>query len=168
MQYPETMTETPKCPNAQMPATRELSPHEVRECIAGAHQFFDEADLPLNLKPEVFVKNWEDAIKSGRGVILAIFDGDKPAAGLGAILSPEMNSDDLVAMECWWHVQKPYRSLGYGQRLLDAYEQWAEKSGAVNAFMIHLIELQPEKLGALYEARGYRRVEVVYVKGIHK
>lgn len=146
------------------PVIRELSADEVRACLAGAHQFFDEADLPVELKPEVFIRNWQDIIDSKRGAIMAMFDGEKPVAGLGAVLAPDLNSNTMMAIECWWHVQKPYRSLGYGQKLLDAYEDWAKDQGATRICMVHLVKLQPEKLGSLFESRGYSKVEVNYVK----
>lgn len=156
-----------ECMKADMPSEptmRPLSPDEVSTCLDGASQFFDEAELPMDLVPHLFVENWRNKIEEDRGVIIGLFDGDTIVGGLGAVKCPEINSGEMMAVECWWHVQKPYRSRGWGLRLLDAYERWARKIGAKKVCMIHLVNLQPEKLGALYESRGYRKVEVNYIK----
>lgn len=67
-------------------------------------------------------------------------------------------SGQPIASELVWWVEPEARGT-VGIRLLDAFETWAKKRGATG---IQMIAPESSSIGALYERRGYRRVETLY------
>jgi GNAT superfamily N-acetyltransferase len=135
----------------QLPALARLGP-----------DFYRESGLPGRFVPEIFVAKWTAFLGLGVGFILGLFQGDEIMGGFGAIVSDDFNDGATVASECFWFVKPEARGRGF--ELLLAYEQEARRRGAVRCSMIHLRGLQPERLGQLYEKRGYRAVETAYMK----
>lgn len=142
---------------------RPLQPDEVHLCVEGGKNFFDEGKIPGGFVPVEFCQKWTKLLAAGHSVILGSFNeaGDITGA-LGAVLCPSLTSGKLMAVESFWFVIPQYR--GHGIRLLDAFEKWGESRGATMLCMIHLSNLQPDALKSLYERRGYREIEVNYLK----
>ncbi len=125
-------------------------------------QFYAEGKLPGKFVPEVFAAKWTELMELGMGFILGLFDGPKLAGVFGAVVAGDVNDGEMTANEMFWFVRP--ESRGRGLSLMSAYEAEARKRGAKRCSMIHLLELQPEKLADLYERRGYRAVETAYHK----
>lgn len=143
---------------------RQLNPAELPICADAGLQFFKEGKLPGEFVPACFIRNWSRLIGSGQGVIIADIVGKELRGGLGAILCPDLNNDELIACESFWYVLQNHR--GQGARLLFAYERWARERGAKRIAMVHLELLQPGILGPLYERLGYRKIETNYLKDL--
>ena len=81
---------------------------------------------------------------------------------LGGVVAPIYFGGGVVAQELFWFADKG------GRELLDAFEQWAEDKGASGALMISLAidEKTDERMGKIYERRGYRLRERNYYKGL--
>ena len=141
---------------------RALTVSELTEVSLLGPAFFSEGKLPGRFVPEVFAAKWGLLIGQGIGFILGLFREDRLVGAFGGIISEDLNDGDPVANECFWFVKPEARGRGF--ELLLAYEEEARKRGAVRCSMIHLLSLQPEKLGELYERRGYRAVETSYFK----
>lgn len=120
--------------------------------------------MPGGFEPDHFVKKWNEILDGGTGVILASFKENTITGAIGAVLTQHLFSSKMMAVECFWYVLPEHR--GDGIRLLKAFEEWAVKAGAELLAMIHLLSLQPEKLGSLYRRMGYHPVEVNYLKEI--
>ena len=81
---------------------------------------------------------------------------------LGGVVAPIYFGGGVVAQELFWFADKG------GRELLDAFEQWADDKGASGVLMISLAidEKTDERMGKIYERRGYRLRERNYYKGL--
>lgn len=146
---------------------RELDKDELRLCIEGGQSFFAEGEMPGGFDAEYFCSHWGRLIEAGRAMIVGSFDGEYNICGaLGAVVGPGMFSPITMAVEGFWYVLPEHRDGKHGLQLLSWFEGWAKRKGAGYAAMIHLMKLQPERLGDLYERRGYALVEKHYVKAL--
>lgn len=144
---------------------RALTVSELPEAALMGPEFFAEGKLPGRFVPDIFVGKWTSLIDGGIGFILGLFRDGKLSGAFGGIVAEDLNDGDLVANECFWFVTPEARGRGF--ELLLAYEEEARKRGAKRCSMIHLLSLQPEKLGELYERRGYRAIETSYFKELN-
>lgn len=141
---------------------KSIQPNELEILSRLGPEFYQEANLPGRFVPEVFVHRWGQIIASGVGRIFAFFIDGTPIGAIGIIISNDINDDARVAQEAFWFVEKSHRKVGL--KLFHHAENYARNSGCKRMAMIHLVNLQPEKLGALYERMGYSLVEHSYHK----
>lgn len=141
---------------------RTLTASELPEAALMGPAFFAEGKLPGSFVPAIFVTKWSWLIENGLGFIIGLFRDGALTGAFGGIVTEDLNDGALVANECFWFVKPEARGRGF--ELLLAYEEEARKRGAARCSMIHLINLQPEKLAEIYKRRGYRAVETSYFK----
>lgn len=141
---------------------RQLTADEVPLTLEGAHEFYTASKMPGVFNDDVYIKTWSSIIASNRGTILIDVEGDKIIGAIAGVLSPNMFTGDMMAIECFWFVFPEHR--GHGIRLLKAYEYWAASRDVKLVCMVHLKGLQPESLKALYERMGYHEIETNYLK----
>lgn len=136
---------------------------ELAELAKLGKSFYEEGKLPGGFNEGMFVENWLKFLALNLGAIFALECGGFRGA-LGAFCIPDSNDGELVGTEAFWWVSPEAR--GNGLRLLNRFESWATERGAKRLIMVHLSGLMPEKIGTLYERRGYSPVEVHYVKSV--
>ncbi len=143
---------------------RPVEVFELPALVQGGHEFFADSKAPGGaFEPDYFCQSWGRLMTEGRGRIFGLYQDDGMIIGaLAAVIGPDPNVPIIVATECFWFVRSPWR--GKGIKLLDAFEAWADERGAHLKAMIHLVELQPEKLMNLYVHRGYREFERHFIK----
>lgn len=139
-----------------------LQPNELESIARLGPQFWKEGNLPGRFIPEVFVRRWSQLISTGLGRIFAFFENGVPVGVIGLIISNDINDDARTAQEAFWFVEESHRKVGL--KLFYHAEKYARNSGCQRMAMIHLVNLQPDKLGAFYERMGYRVVEHAYHK----
>ena len=84
----------------------------------------------------------------------------EPATGMiGGIIYPHYFNDEVIAQELFWWVSPLHR--GSGIKLLNAFEEWAEKRGADKVMMI---SLEKNDVSRIYTKRGYSALEHTYEK----
>lgn len=127
-------------------------------------QFFVEGSLPGKFVPEIFINNWRSLIQNEMGILFGIEKDRQIVGALGAVIFPDPNDGKLVATEMFWFVDKGHRGCGLG--LLDAFESWAKTAGVDRTILVHLENLTPRALERVYRSRGYRPIEVHYLKEI--
>jgi GNAT superfamily N-acetyltransferase len=107
--------------------------------------FSDEATLEMLQR----ITDSEDAVlfTNGTGI-------------LGGVIAPIYFGGGSVAQELFWFADKG------GRELLDAFEDWAEERGAVGVAMVALAidERTDQRMGSIYERRGYRLRERSYYR----
>lgn len=143
---------------------RLLHSFEMPLCVEGGRQFFAEGKLPGGFDEAYFIKRWSKLIENNAAHVLGLFGDDGKISG--GLAWKVVESGDFApyscAVESWWFMLQGRR--GGGLALLKAFEDWCDFYRIRHRMMIHLVNLQPEKLGALYERRGYRHIENVYLK----
>lgn len=156
---------------APPPATRTREVRRARtildleDALALGPAFYAEAGLPGRFDQGTAVRTWSQLIKGGAGMVAMLIEHGEVVGTIGGILHPDINDGALVASEAFWFVAPEARGRG-GLALLDEYERWAREVGASRVSMVHLFSLKPAPLARLYERRGYRPVEVHYIKEI--
>lgn len=143
-------------------SVRPVTIEELPQVVGVGFQFFKEGDLPGGFVPDVFIRNWTSLLSEDRGVFFGLFKEDRFVGGLGAVICPDLNNGQLMAVETFWYVQPQHR--GRGLRLLREFEKWAKERGARRVAMLHLLKLHPAEMNTLYKRLGYRPVEVNYIK----
>lgn len=88
-----------------------------------------------------------------------LFVGERGAIG-GCSGPHPFNHAHWIAQELFW-----WSEGREGLRLLDAFEGWAAARCAT-VRMITLEAVEPERMGRLYERRGYAPLEHGYIKGL--
>jgi len=129
-----------------------------------ATKFFASSEHLKDFDMEVFKKNWTQFIDAGIGIIYGLFEGDKICGTIGGFCYPDVNSGLLSATELFWFVLPEQR--GKGLLLLDAFETWAKSKECKRIIMVHLTDLMPEKVKRIYDKRGYKPIEIHYMKEI--
>lgn len=86
-----------------------------------------------------------------------LFVGESGALG-GMVAPHPFNHAQMIADELFW-----WSEGREGLRLLQAYEDWARGFGAVIR-MTTLEAVEPERVGRLFERRGYQPLERAFVK----
>lgn len=109
--------------------------------------FSDEATLAMLQR----ITDSEDAVlfTNGTGI-------------LGGVVAPIYFGGGKVAQELFWFADKG------GRELLDAFEAWAKERGADGILMISLAldERTDQRMGKIYERRGYRLRERNFYKEV--
>ncbi len=127
-------------------------------------EFYGEGRLPGTFDPVVFTATWQQLLSTGAGGLFVLEEDGKMLGAIGAIAYPCPNNGETIAAEMFWYVRREHR--GRGLRLFDAFEAWAKAKGARRLAMVHLLELTPAALERFYRSRGYRAVEVHYIKEV--
>lgn len=141
---------------------REATPADVARIVEMGTRFVSDTTYRafLTINPSqmaVFVARLID------GPASVIFVAERNGALLGMIgmlIFPHHMSGDLIAAEAFWWVEPEAR--GAGVRLLKTAEGWALTSGAKFLQMV----APTDRVGQLYERRGYARVETSYQRSL--
>lgn len=145
---------------------RPLTLDEIYLCVPYGYQFHKEKHVPGEFNPEVFMKNWESFIGSGLGCIFGLWKDYELIGGLGAFVSPDITTGQLVANEFFWFVQEGDRKGSWPLRLIHAYKAWGKEKSAVRFRMVHLLEHNETpstvRLAHFYRRLGMRPIEVGY------
>ncbi len=108
--------------------------------------------------PESLRVTYEALITSESAVVL-VAEGAMAAA---LIYPFYFNASHKTAQEMFWWVDPDKR--GIGTKLFDALMAGVKAKGAQSLSMIALERLTPEKVGGIYERRGFRPSERSYIK----
>ena len=96
-------------------------------------------------------------------LIVAEADGKVVGSIAGSVSPWFLDPRQLNAAETWWYVQTEYRGK-VGPELLDWFEIWAKKKGAKVVCCAGFYEKRLAALERLYGRRGYKPMEVHFVK----
>lgn len=129
-----------------------------------AKEFYSSSEHLDDFNIEIFASNWENFIESGVGIIFLLINNGDIIGVLGGIKYPDVNSNQLIATELFWYVEKEHR--GQGGKLLKEFEEWAKLEGCKKIIMVHMTDFMPDKLSVIYRRKGYKKMEVHYVKEV--
>ena len=143
---------------------RPLTVEELPLCVEGAQDFHREFDLPGQLIPEVFIRNWTTFLTTYTATILTAWKDDRLLGGLGALVHPDLNDGRLVATEMFWYILQDARGTDAWKQLLEAFIVWGELH-ATETRLVHMIGGKHDKaLDRIYCRKGYRPLELGYVR----
>jgi GNAT superfamily N-acetyltransferase len=134
--------------------------------LPGAREFFATGQLQGSLNEEHYVETLSNYTKMGVGFVLARVEDGVLHGALGAAIHPDYATGDLTAVEFFLFVLEKYRGF-LGIKLMNAYEQEAKRRGAKRTYLMHMLTEGSCNLAPLYERKGYKLVEHVYVKELY-
>lgn len=131
--------------------------------VAMGEHFHASTPYSLELKnnPDQYRAVGAGLIEAPLGVLLVRDVEGVPVGMLGGALFNHPLSGELTAGELFWWATPDHRGVT-GVWLLKGFEEWARDHGAV-----HLQMVQPvwaDRVGELYEALGYKKVEVAWTR----
>ena len=146
-----------------MTVIRPAKPEDAPKLVEMGERFFNASGMGelTTFRTDVFLSALNHLYTNG---ILLIADENGPVGMAAALVYPFYFSGDLAAQEAFWWVDEEHR--GIGSALLDALISTAQARGAQSLTMIALDSLDPEKVGGMYERRGFKKLEHSYIKKI--
>lgn len=137
---------------------REATIHDIPKLVKMGREFSNL--MPLEYDENSMAKTFEFLINSDKGVV---FVNQNVTGTIGGFLDRAFFNNNLeIATELFWWVNPLDR--GDGKRLLEAFEEWSSNLGAYSVQMTCLEWSNPDKLGRLYENRGYQPTEHHYMR----
>lgn len=135
---------------------REATTADIPRLLEMGRKFADRAQLDAHVgyDPHSMVQTFEQMLANEDFVI---FVGEAGAIG-GMIARHPFNYDTRFVDELFW-----WSEGREGLRLLKAFEDWAGSRGAL-VRMTALEAVEPERVGQLYERRGYVPLERAYIR----
>jgi hypothetical protein len=90
-------------------------------------------------------------------------DEGKPRGAIAGVVTPDLNTGELVAIEQFWFVDNQAR--GRGLLLLTAFEEWAMSHGAMRCIIGHIWDdKRGEAWKRLFAMKHYTPLEIHYSK----
>lgn len=127
-----------------------------------AVEFFAESELPGVLDFEFFIEAWRKLLVSGMGVMFITEDKEELTGAIGAVITPNLFTGDVMASELFWYVREGYRGVS-GIRLLKEMFAWANDLGVDDVMMGHLHFAVSEKAESIYDRLGMKKFETMYL-----
>lgn len=140
-----------------MPVLRLATEDDFQVINSLGKAFVSEFSLPYAFNEETFKTNYTRLIQNPDCLILLLDN----VGMLMAYADKPIFSDDKIAAELAWYILPKERKGKGGLMLLAAFEYWAKKIGCKAIQMNHL---NNDKIGRLYERRGYKKTEEIYLK----
>lgn len=104
-----------------------------------------------------------ESLMANPDAVLLVVESKKLVGVAGALIYPfYFNFRHRTAQEMFWWVDREHR--GVGTQLFDALIAGVKAKGAESLSMIALERLTPEKVGGIYERRGFRPSDRSYIK----
>jgi len=115
--------------------------------------------------PRNFSTGLRRHVDNGFALCLTLVNGEKVLGTIGAMISEDFITDDLICTEMFWYVDPDHRRQGI--KLHKALEVEAKKRGCERIYMVHLAKLKADKLERYYRKCGYEPLEVFYSKDLN-
>jgi GNAT superfamily N-acetyltransferase len=117
----------------------------------------------MKFRATVFVKKMKEFMQAGTGIVLTLHEKFDLKGAIAGLLYENVFDGGKCASELFWYVW-PGAEKGSGTKLIEAFEEWAQRRGATRVTMAYMLHNMPERLGTFYEKRGYTPFETHYVK----
>lgn len=121
---------------------------------------FLKKTLGGTFQTELFLKTWEGLIQQGIGAMWSLTLEGKLMGVIGGIISVDPRDASIVAHEYVYYCE----SLMGSVNLLDTFVAWTEEIHATRVHIGSLIGYKDVQAKKLYEHRGFRAQEIIYVR----
>lgn len=143
---------------------RLLRADEIEQAAPLGKAFFEAAKLPGEFSPTKFVRGWQRVIMADAGVILGLFEDNVLRGGIGAYITPDSMTEDVVAYEAFFYVDPVFR--GKGGELMPGLESVLKLKGVTRFWMVHLNDERAPAMRRYYERKGFTLREFLYSKNL--
>jgi len=123
---------------------------------------FDQATEFVKTKAEYAKNAYIPLLEKGVAHILVAEEDGVLQGAIAFIVSSDLSSPGLYAVETFWFVAPEY--AGVGKQLFKAFEAKAKELGCTKTSMTHLTDSYPDSLKLFYEKNGYKLTELHYIK----
>lgn len=142
---------------------RALEPYEVPLLLPQAREFFKEGGICGKLNDAHFTSTLTRSLEAKQAIVLVC--GVPFRGAIAGVMFQDLATSDWCCMEYFWYVAKEERG-SLGLRLLDAFEKEAKARGALRVLMMHLENERAGNMQKLYERRGYKFREQIFVREV--
>uniref|UniRef100_A0A6M3IPD8 Putative acetyltransferase n=1 Tax=viral metagenome TaxID=1070528 RepID=A0A6M3IPD8_9ZZZZ len=125
---------------------------------------FEQASKFVKVDPEYCRRIYSDMIGRGMAKGFILIEDGNIHGGIGGLIGPDLHNGEKTAVETFWFVAPGFRGGLGAYELWRKFEEWAKEQGCKKVAMIHLSDSYPERLERIYKARGYKLLELHYVK----
>ncbi len=134
------------------------------EFVRLANLFLAESSYPIKMNLMKLMTSFLRAIELDEIVLFVAEDGDKLVGMLVGVVNESLFSNDKIASELAWFVEREYRGTSVALRLLAEFEKWAKLQGCSFIAMIDLHRVN--NLENMYNKLGYELAEKTYMKKV--
>jgi GNAT superfamily N-acetyltransferase len=141
---------------------RQATDEDYKQLDSLCEKFFSEGGLKG--VPQNFSAGLRKHVDAGVALCLVLVKQDVVVGTIGAMISEDFITNDLICTEMFWYVEPDHRRQGI--KLHKALEKEAKKYGCERIYMVHLAKLKADKLERYYRKCGYEPLEVFYSKDL--
>lgn len=134
---------------------------DIPEIVRMGEAFCRASGHPVPFDPESFAASVVEMLASPAFIVL-VTDGGML---IGFVQGALANRNHIQASEIVWWVDEDKRGTGAGLALFREFERIAREKGAQSFTVTRQVELEAERVDAIYRRMGYRPTDVTYVKG---
>ena len=143
----------------------EITDSLILQIKAMMDEGYDHHPFPREFTVNGFRAGVVEMIRRRAGILFVLeTDSGEFAGALAAGICPDLVSERRFASEIIWRVNS--KGKGYGNRLYDAFEQWAKRSKAQSIVMAVMEDGNKEKISTFYKSRGFLPHSLQFVKGV--
>lgn len=143
---------------------RNATDADFEQLDALAKKFFDEGQMKGEIGKDSFSTGLRKYVDMDLATCLTLVDGDVVKGMIGAMITLDFVTEDLVCSEMFWYVDPDHRRQGI--KLHRALEVEAKNRGCARIYMVHLARLNADKMEKYYLRCGYEPLEVFYTKNL--
>jgi N-acetylglutamate synthase-like GNAT family acetyltransferase len=148
---------------------RDLNPNSFEEletlCVFG--KAFCESINTHTFDKFSFLKFVHAILSKKRGKVFVLELDNKVVGSVGVVASPCFyNNNILRVQECFWWVDPEHRNSRESVKLFNKVEEWAKEINAHQVMVSSTATLNPEKLEKFYIKKGFKKVDINYVKDV--
>lgn len=134
------------------------------EFVRLANLFLTESSYPIKMNLMKLMTSFLRAIELDEIVLFVAEDNNKLVGMLVGVVNESLFSNDKIASELAWFVEKEYRGTSMALRLLAEFEKWAKLQDCSFIAMIDLHRVND--LENMYNKLGYELAEKTYMKKV--
>lgn len=143
---------------------RKATDADYKQLDALAKKFFLEGKMKGKIGDSNFSTGLRNYVDADVATCLTLVDGEIVKGMIGAMITTDFVTGDLICSEMFWYVDPSHRRQGI--KLHRALEAEAKNRGCARIYMVHLAKLNADKMEKYYLRCGYEPLEVFYSKDL--
>jgi GNAT superfamily N-acetyltransferase len=130
----------------------------------GEKFFAERKNMPGVFNKQAWIQKWDALLLIPNIRMFQLLDPeDRKQGAIAGIVTHDLNTGDLIAVEQFWYVEKAAR--GHGLSLLEHFESWARSCGAIRVTLGHVWDGEKQAVWErFYSMKGYKPMEIHYYK----